>query len=138
MARDLDQDRQIIPVVEEELSIQRRTIPTGTLQVHKRVTSREETVDEPTRITHFDVERVPVNTIVEAPESIRQDGETTIIPVYEEVVVTEKRLLLKEEIRLTRRESLHHDPQTVTLRKEEVTIQEHPAESDSLRETPER
>jgi uncharacterized protein (TIGR02271 family) len=126
MARDVDPQRQIIPVVEEELSVQRRRVKTGTLHVYKRVSTRQEVVDEPTRATHFDVERIQVNTIVDAPESIRQDGETTIIPVYEEVVVTETKLLLKEEIHVRRRESLHSNPQTVTLRKEEISVEEEP------------
>lgn len=138
MERDGDQEPRIIPLVEEEISVKRRKINTGKIQVRKVVTEREETVDEPARTISFDVERIPVNAFVDQPGPTRQDGETTIIPVYEEVLVTEKKLLLKEEIHLTRRESLQSDPQTLTLRKEEVIIEVVSEESTSLSEETER
>ena len=41
----------------------------------------------------------------------------------EEVLVVEKRLMLKEEIRLTMQKGEFREPQTVTLRSEEVSIE---------------
>jgi hypothetical protein len=46
-----------------------------------------------------------------------------IVSVVEEVLVTEKRLMLKEELRITRTESVFHDPQKFSLRSEDIAIE---------------
>lgn len=97
------------------------TIPL--MEETRRVMEREETIDEPLLRESVEVERVPINRIVaEAPPS-RQEGDTLIIPVLEEVLVVEKRLMLKEEVRITRTQTEVHQPQAVTLRTEEAVIE---------------
>ena len=119
-----EDDTVVIPIVEEKLTVDKRTVTTGGVRVVKRVTEREEVVDEALLRESVTVERVPINQIVaEAPPS-RQEGDTLIVPVLEEVLVTEKRLLLKEEIRITRAQTTVHEPQTVTLRSEEAILEE--------------
>jgi hypothetical protein len=46
---------------------------------------------------------VQIDRIVAEPPVQRQEGDTLILPVVEEVLVVEKRLMLREEIRITRR-----------------------------------
>jgi len=46
-----------------------------------------------------------------------------IVPLLEEVLVVEKRLMLREEVRVTKRRNETHRPQTVTLRKEDVKVE---------------
>src|SRR5581483_12103193 len=48
------------------------------------------------------VEHIPVNRIVETRPGVRQEGDVTIVPVIEEVITVQKRLLLREEVRVTR------------------------------------
>ena len=74
-----------------------------------------------------EVTRVPVGTILEEPAVVRRDGDTIIVPVMEEVAVVQKRLLLREEVRITVQRSESHQPQDVTLRREQVTVQRLPA-----------
>ncbi len=62
-----------------------------------------------------DVERIPVNRILDAPVEVRQEGDTTIIPVIEEVITVQKRLLLREEVRITRRRVEFTEPRRVVL-----------------------
>ncbi|NJR12919.1 DUF2382 domain-containing protein, partial [bacterium] len=45
-----------------------------------------------------------------------------IIPVVEEVIVVEKRLRLREELRVTKQRVEDHTPQQVILRRKEVTV----------------
>ena len=54
---------------------------------------------------------------------VRQEGDTTILTLIEEVVVVEKRLRAVEEVRVTKRQSVRHEPQTVTLRREEAVVE---------------
>ena len=60
---------------------------------------------------------------------MRSEEDTLIIPVLEEVLVVEKRLLLKEEVRITKREETH-TPQRVTLRREEAAVERINREGD--------
>jgi len=57
-----------------------------------------------------------------APES-RIEGDVMIVPVLEEVVVVKKQLVLKEELHITRRRIAERDSRTVTLRREEATVE---------------
>lgn len=118
-----EEQRRVIPATEERLEIDKREIETGRVKVHKVVHEREVVIDEPIVETRVEVERVPVDIIVEVPRGTRQEGDTTIIPVYEEVTVVEKRIRLKEEIHIKRRQITLNQPQTVVLREEEVHIE---------------
>jgi uncharacterized protein (TIGR02271 family) len=114
----------VIPVVAEELTVEKRQVIRGTVRVHTRVESREEVVDEPLLREEVIVERVPVNALVEgeAPTPHEEEG-VFVIPILEEVLVVEKRLLLKEEVRVTRRRTTISKPQPVTLRREVVEVE---------------
>ena len=46
----------------------------------------------------MEIERIPIGRLLERSVSIRQEGETVIIPVVREVLIVEKRLPLKEEL----------------------------------------
>lgn len=122
-----DASRQtVIPVIEETPDIARRAVDTGSgVRVHKSVSTREETVDLPLMRDELSVERVPVGRIVprDDPPAARQEGDTWIVPVLEEVLVVERQLRLKEEVRITRQRRETRAPQTVSLRIEEVAVE---------------
>ncbi len=122
--REQESDAVVIPIVEEMLTVDKRTVITGGVRVVKRVTEREEEIDEALLRETVRVERVPINQIVTEAPAARQEGDTLIVPVLEEVLVTEKRLLLKEEVRITRTQTTVHDPQTVTVRSEEAVLED--------------
>jgi uncharacterized protein (TIGR02271 family) len=115
----------VIPVVEEQLEISKREVETGRLRLQKRVSVQEQTVDEPLFADEITIERVPINRFVDAPSEarIRVEGETTVIPLFEEQIVLQKRLLLREEVRVTTRRVERRAPQIVTVRREEVTVE---------------
>lgn len=113
----------LIPVIEEQLQVAKRVVETGRLLVSKTVLEEEETVDISLVSEALSVERVPINQYVDAPPAVRYDGDTTIFPVLKEVLVTEKRLLLVEEVHITKQRTTASDTQRVMLRREEVTVQ---------------
>jgi uncharacterized protein (TIGR02271 family) len=114
----------VIPVVAEELTVEKRQVTRGTVRIHTRVETREEVVDEPLRREEIAVERVPVNTLVEGEAPMpHYENEVFVIPILEEVLVVQKRLLIKEEVRVTRRRTTISKPQQVTLRREVVEIE---------------
>ena len=114
----------VVPVVAEELTVEKRQVTRGTVRIHTRVETREEVVDEPLLHEEIAVERVPVNALVEGEAPIpHYENEVFVIPILEEVLVVQKRLLLKEEVRVTRRSTTMSKPQQVTLRREVVEIE---------------
>jgi len=115
-----------IPVAEERLVRQTRKVETGRVRITKRVSTRVEEVDEPLVQDTIHVERVAVNRPVDEPVPAHYEGDTLIIPVFEETLVVQKRLVLKEELRVTRRRTESHRPQQVTLRREEVSVERVP------------
>ena len=112
----------VVPVVREELSVGKREVETGRVRVVKTVHEREEVVDEPLLREQVQVERVPINKVVQEPVSVRYEGDTLVIPVYEEVLVVEKRLLLKEEIHVHKTSSQERYTERVPVREEQVSI----------------
>jgi uncharacterized protein (TIGR02271 family) len=110
--------------MQEELDVRTRRVETQSgVRVSKTVEEREEIVDEPLTKEEVEVERVAMNVPVDAPSGVRYEGDTMIIPIFEEIVVVEKRLMLKEEIRVTRRRENFRAPQPVTLRREVASVE---------------
>ncbi len=114
---------EVIPVVEETLRIEKREFESGRVLVHKTVTERDEVAEVLLRQQDLIVERVPVGrTVSEAPQT-RQDGDTLIVPILEEVLVVEKRLVLKEELHIRKQSSERTEQHKVRLRTEHVEIE---------------
>lgn len=125
----------LIPVIEEQLHVGKQVIETGRLLVSKAVRNEEQVVTTPLTHEEFSVERVPVNQYVETAPVVRYEGDLTIIPVVKEVVVVEKRLMLIEEVHITKRRITTDDTQRVMLRREEVTVERISNETDVRPET---
>ena len=117
-------DREIVfPVVAEVVEVERKSVPRERVTLRTSVSTHEEVVDVSRTREDLEVQRVPIGRVVESATAPRQEGDTLIVPVYEEVIVVEKRLLLREEVHVKRVRSEEHAPQTVSLRKEELTIE---------------
>lgn len=123
----------VIPLVAEELRVKKREVVAGGVRISKKVYRETKTVDEPLLREEIDIERVPVHRFVEAPEAIRQEGEAMIVPLYEEALVVEKRLLLREELVIRKRRTEIHTPKKVTRRREDVVIQDLDAQGNLKR-----
>lgn len=94
------------------------------MRLTKTVSERVETVDVPLTEEHTEIERVAINRIVTAAPEVRVEGDVLIVPVLEEVLVTEKRLMLREELHIRKRAVITRNPQQVTLRQEQVTVEQ--------------
>jgi uncharacterized protein (TIGR02271 family) len=116
-------EKIVVPVVAEELAVGKREVESGRVRITRLVREEQKTVDQPLFADEVVVERVPVNRIVDAPPEVRHEGETMIVPVVEEVLVVEKKLMLREEVRVMKRRNETHRPQTVTIRKQDVQVE---------------
>ena len=114
------------PVMEEDVKVGKRVIDTGRgVRVHKTVTERQQVLDQPLLQDRLEVEHVQIGRVVGESEQpqMRYEGDTLVVPVLEEVLVVQKQLLLKEEVRITRRRETVRRPETVTLRSEQVRVE---------------
>ncbi|SMF97763.1 conserved domain-containing protein [Methylomagnum ishizawai] len=122
----------VIPVVEERASVTKRRVETGRVRIVKKVSTRRETLEADGWDETLDIERVPIGQPVDGPVAARQEGDTLVIPVLEERLVIEKRLFLKEELRVTKRRTPRPRTQETLLRREEISVERLPpvAEDD--------
>ena len=114
-----DEDELRVQRTEEELRAGTREREAGGVHVRKRVRTDRERLEVPTRREEVHVDRVPVEG--EATEAEIGDEEIRV-PVTEEEVVTEKRPVAKEEVRI--RKDVVEDTETVEedVRREEVEV----------------
>jgi uncharacterized protein (TIGR02271 family) len=112
-----------IPLVEERLEVGKTQVESGRVRVRVAIDQREELV--PAELVHDEVEirRVSRNVAVSELPGVRLEGDTTIIPVVEEQLVVEKRLVLVEEIHVVRRTETAVQQIPVTLRSERAEIE---------------
>lgn len=114
-----------VPILQEQLEVHTRTVEHGGVRIHKHVHQVPQQVDatllhDTLRVTHVPIDRiVPLEQI----PPTRQDGDTLIIPVLEEVLIVEKRVRIKEEIHIQRRQEVRHHTETVQLRAETADIE---------------
>ena len=118
----------VIPLVAEEATVGKRVVETVKVRLNKTVTTRVEPVD--VALYREEVVRVPRGTPVDQTPAIRHEGETMIVPVIAEVLVVTKRLVLREELHVTRRRVERRERQEVTLRAEEVAVEREGMDSD--------
>ena len=112
-----------IPVIEENIHIGKKVVETGRVRIVKTVNEEEALVEAALLQEEVQVERVPVNQYIETAPAVRYEGDVMIIPVIQEVVVIEKRLMLVEEIRVNKHQTESKVTETVMLRKEEIHIE---------------
>jgi uncharacterized protein (TIGR02271 family) len=129
-ARSAHEARQpeplVVPVLVEELEVQKRLVETGKVRITKVVHERQAVVDEPLFHDNVAITRVPMQRVVDGPVPVREENDTTIISVVEEVLVVEKRWMLREEIHIRKQRVETHQPQRITLRSEDVQVERVP------------
>jgi hypothetical protein len=128
----------ILSLVEEGLRVTTRE----GAPVRVRVRTVTETFDDLVRQEllgqRVEVERVHLDRMVDhgapAPQ-VRIEGNVTILPILEEVLVVEKRLVLKEELRITRHETKEVAETPVTIRKQRAVVERLNSEGEIINTT---
>lgn len=124
-------DLVVIPVLAEELRVDTELREVGRVKISKQVELRDEPIDLTFIRDHVAVERVPVGRPVDEPQEVRYEGDVMVIPVHEEVLVVQKQLVVREELRVRVDRLASREQTSVRLRSEAVTI----THSDPKKET---
>lgn len=115
--------KTIIPVLKEEIKVTKKVIDTGVVNISKTIKESTEHIDIPLFREEIIVNRVPKNELIDTmPAASRYEGDIMIIPVLKEVAVVEKRMMLVEEIHISKIKTEKTETQEVVVRKEEVNI----------------
>ena len=111
-----------VSVLEETVRIDKTARESDRVWIKTSVQERTELVDLELRTGEALIERVPINRIVEVAPGIREEGDIIIVPLLEEIVVVEKKLVLREEIHIRRHETVKHVREPIRLRSENVSF----------------
>jgi uncharacterized protein (TIGR02271 family) len=122
-------DSATLQLAAEELSVSKETVETGRVHVATRTREREALIDENLARERVEIETVPIGLRIDAVPRVRQEGDTTIIPIVEETLVVERRLVLKEEVRIRRVRTTEQHKETVMLRYQEAVVTRHPVDA---------
>jgi uncharacterized protein (TIGR02271 family) len=117
-------DDGVLRLAAEELSVSKQQVLTGRVRVSTVTHEREEVVDELLSRDRVEINREPFDKYIPAMPEIRTEGDVTIIPIVEEVI--ERRLVLKEEIRVRRVRDTERFQDRVTLRNQEAVVTREP------------
>lgn len=116
----------VLPVLQEEMHVGKRLVDTGRgVRVHKTILDTTHESEQTLLREELTVDRVAIGTWVD-PDKVpvtRQEGDTLIVPVIEEVPVVQIRLRLKEEVRITRTSRSVREVLSVALKSEEVQVE---------------
>ncbi len=122
-----DSQSETIKVIAEQLQIGKRTVEGEGVRVRVTTGEEETPANVMLRSERIEVEHVPIGRVVERAPPVREENGVTIIPVMEEVVVTETRLVLKEELHVRRVIETREHQQTVLLRRQRAEVERLPA-----------
>jgi stress response protein YsnF len=115
-----------VPVIREEVQVEKQVVDTGRgVRIHKTVAEHPCHIDERLLRDDVEVSHVPVDRIVplDAAPATRYEGDTLVVPILEEVLVVERRVRIKEELRITRTRREEHHAETVMLKSEQVSVE---------------
>lgn len=122
-ARILANDEVTVPVVREELDVTKRTVVTGEVELRKRSTLEDVTLELERTDLRYDIARRAVGSVHETmPAATTQEGESTVYRVIEEVPVVTTHYRIVEEIVVTPTREVTAQPTVIPTRRESVDI----------------
>ncbi|WP_042703014.1 YsnF/AvaK domain-containing protein [Azospirillum sp. B506] len=121
--QDTGRGDAVIPLHDESLTVGRQRVERSRVRVTTRVSEREEMVRQALEHEEVTVTRVPIDREIDVHPGIRQEGDVTVIPLVEEMLVVERRLVLREELHIRKSRRTVEVEQPVTLRSEQAVVE---------------
>ena len=122
-----------IPLAEETVSVSKREVETGRVQVALTTETQTLVAREVLRGRRVEVEHVPVGRMLaegEAAPVPHEEGDTLIIPVVEETAVVVTRLVVRGEVRLRFVPTERPFEQAVDVRRQHAPVERAPPGTD--------
>jgi uncharacterized protein (TIGR02271 family) len=115
-----------IPIVEEKATVGKEAVETGRVRVRTFVDEHLERIAQDLERDDVTIERVPIDQEVTAVPQVREEGDVLIVPLVEEVIVVEKRLVVREELRIHRNRKRERVEEAVRLRRMRAEVDRSP------------
>ncbi len=112
----------VLTLSAEELSVSVRQGAGDTVRVSTVTSEHERLVEQELTHARIEIEIVPIGRRIDAAPPVREEGDITIMSVVEEIVVVERRLVLKEEVRIRRVRVTETHRETVTVREQDAVV----------------
>ena len=125
-----------LPLLAEEVAVSKQVVETGRVQIARVTHEREQLIDQLLAHEAVEIDRTRIGRQIDAMPAVREEGDTIVIPLVEEVLVVERRLFLKEEVRIRRVRTTERHQESVTLRHQEVVVTRLPVEPPAVGESP--
>jgi uncharacterized protein (TIGR02271 family) len=119
-----DDAERTLELREERLVARREPHQIGEIIVRKEVDEVPAQVEVEALRQEVEIERVPIGREVSERTSPREEDGTLVVPIYEEKLMVVKRLVLKEELRIRRREVARKQRFEERVRKERVVVED--------------
>ena len=124
---------ETINLLEEVLRVSKREVETGRVRVSVLTDTEQRVVAETLRSRRVEVERVKLGRRLEPGETMPQsriEGQELVVPIVEEMLVVEKRLVVTEELRIRIMHTDETVEHTVPLRRQRASVERLPANDD--------
>jgi uncharacterized protein (TIGR02271 family) len=112
-----------IPLLEEQATVTKQDVTTGRVRVSTHVDNIDEVARADLLSDNVEITRVTIGErVTGSVPQVRTEGDLTIVPIFEEVMVVEKQLLLKEELHIRKRSEATSVEVPVTLKRQWADI----------------
>jgi uncharacterized protein (TIGR02271 family) len=101
-SQELPPEGQTVKLRREELVAVKEMRHIGDVAIRTEVEHAPGRLEVEALHEDVEVEHVPVGRVVAEREDPHEDGDTLVVPIYEEQLVVSKRLVLREELRIRR------------------------------------
>lgn len=113
----------VIPVIAEELVVTKRVVPMETVRLVTDTEVVAEKVDVDLTRERWEITRVPMDAEVPARFDLRQEGDLSIYPVFEERLLTRTALFLTEEVHVRKIVEIKRETLEAEVRREVLTVE---------------
>jgi uncharacterized protein (TIGR02271 family) len=120
--RNLEGDEARLTLSEEELAVRKQRMAAGEVDIHKRVETEHVSTPVTTMREEAVVERRPISDATLQAGTARIEGDEIHVPLMEEEVIVEKRVVPKEELVVKKHTVQETETVEADLRKERVDI----------------
>ncbi len=122
--RDLDNGDYVLPIVEEELKVGKRTVERGRMRIYTKMTETPVEEQVQLREEHVNVERRPVDrAVTDADMAAMKEGTIEMTEMAEEVVVS-KRARVIEEVVVRKEATDRTETVRDTVRRTDVNVEQ--------------
>jgi len=119
---DPEETTSTLPLLSEEVDVAKTTFETARVSVSRVTKEASELISTVLADETVEVSRTPIGRQVDAMPAIRQEGDTIVVPIVEERLVVERRLFLKEEVRVRRVRATRTHQELVPVRHHELVV----------------